>query len=345
MGALLLAGCKEEAVPEPPVVRPVKIVTIGGPEGGLTRELPGSIRAAQDAEIGFEVAGRIVELAVREGQQVAAGDELARLDDRDYQAGYDQVRAALRKAQADLDRSLKIYREDPGAISTAKIEADRKAAEVAEAELRKAEKALEDTVLRAPFDGLVARRLVENFQNVQAKEPVFIMQNISHLEIEVAVPERDVASADRQLSIDEVTERVHPRVEISSLPGRSFPARVKERATAADPVTRTFQVRLRFDNPEDTGILPGMTARVVYDVPRGSVIRLPARATFADEQGVPQVWVVAPDTLTVHRTPVELGNLVGDEVEIAGGLKTGDQVAVSGVHQLREGMQVRRYEQ
>jgi RND family efflux transporter MFP subunit len=342
---VLVSACKQEPAEQAPVVRPVKIVTIGEAAADLIRELPGTVRAVQHADMGFEVAGRITEFLVKEGQRVKQGEVLARLDDRDYQASLDQAKAAHRKAQADLQRSQRIYQEDPGAISTSKIDADRKAVDVAEADLRKAAKAVEDTVLRAPFDGVAARRLVEDYQNVQAKEPVLVFQDISLLEIEVGVPERDFARGNIDKTREELTQRTRPQVEISSLPGRMFPARVKELATSADPVTRTFQVRLSFEPPEDASILPGMTARVVYYTAAGEGgKRLPSHATFADADNQPHVWLVDKATMKVRATPVKLGVLTGDQVQIEEGLSPGDQVAVTGVAQLREGMQVRRFE-
>lgn len=341
---VLVSGCGQEPVEQAPVVRPVKIVTIGDAGATSIRELPGTVRAVQHADMGFEVPGRIIEFRVKEGQRVKQGEVLARLDDRDFQASLDQSKAAHRKAQSDLQRSQRIYQEDPGAISTSKIDADRKAVEVTEADLRKAEKAVEDTVLRAPFDGIAARRLVEDFQNVQAKEPVVVLQDNSILEIEVGVPERDFARGDVNRTPDEMTRRAQPRVEISSLPGRTFPAKVKEFATRADPVTRTFQVRLSFDPPDDASILPGMTARVIYNAQGEGGTQLPSHATFADANNQPHVWLVDKATMKVRAAPVELGKLTGDEVQIMGGLSPGDQVAVSGVGQLREGMEVRRHE-
>ena len=308
------------------------------------REFPGTIKATQHAELSFEVSGLIIERLVNEGQRVKKGDELARLDDRNYQAQLDKVAATLREARSELERSERIYEQNPGAISTQKIDTDRKSVEVAEAEIRIAEKAVEDTVLRAPFDGTIARRLVEDFQNVLAKEPVMILQDISKLEIEISVPERDMTAGTTNRTVEEITERAEPKVEVSSLPGRSYTARVSELATTADPITRTFQVRLVFEPPEDVSILPGMTARVIVKPLTDDVIRLPSHAAFADESGAAQVWIVDPTTMTVGRRPVQLGEVTGSEVEIPEGLVKGDQVAVSGVSQLRDGVQVRRYE-
>ena len=275
-------------------MRPVKIVTVGEAEASAAREYPGSIRANQHADMGFEVAGRIILRLVNEGDWVKKGDELARLDDRDYQARLDQSIARLRKTEADLERSERIYAQNPGAVSQGQIDTERKAVEVAEAEVRVAEKAVEDTVLRAPFDGIVARRLVEDFQNVQAKDPVLVVQDISLLQIEISIPERDVAAGKTTRSVDEITRRTNPRVQVSSLPGLEFPARVSEIATTADPVTRTFQIRLVFEPPNDVSILPGMTSRVTISPLEDDLVRLPSHATFADDGGAAQVWIVDP---------------------------------------------------
>jgi len=338
------SSCGKEPVEQAPVVRPVKIVTIGDTGEATARELPGTIKAAQNADMAFAVSGKITEFLVKEGQRVEKGHVLARLDDRDYQADLDQTKASSRKAQSDLQRSLRIFEEDSGAISTSKIDTDRKSVEVAEAQVRKAEKGVEDTVLRAPFDGVMARKLVEDFQNVQAKESVLVLQDISHLEIAVSVPERDITGGVTSRTAEEITQLTQPEVQISSLPGRSFPARVTEFATSADPITRTFQVRLRFEPPDDVAILPGMTARVTVKVVRDDKIRLPSHATFADADGKPNTWLLDPETMMVQRTPVKLGELTGNEVEILEGLAAGDQVVISGVSQLRDGMQVRRYQ-
>lgn len=345
LGAIMLAaGCEQEVVEQAPVVRPIKIVTVGESGPAARREFPGTIKARQHAEMGFEVAGRIIERRAKQGMWVKQGEELARLDDRDYRAQLDKALAALRRAESEVTRSENIYKQNPGAISSAKIDTDRKALEVAQAELRVAEKAVEDTVLLAPFDGIVARRLVEDFQNVRAKEPVMIVQDISELEIEISIPERDMTAGALKDEIEDITERTQPKVEVSSVPGRSFDAKVSELATAADPVTRTFQVRLVFAPPEDISILPGMTARVTANNLAGAALRLPSHAAVADDSGTASVWKIDPSSMRASRSPVTLGELTGDEVEILDGLAEGDLVAVSGIGQLREGMQVRRLE-
>ena len=138
MCSLLLAGgCDKEPPPQPQVIRPVKMLTIEGAGSASQREYPATVKATQQADMGFEVPGRISEFLVKEGQIVESGQVLARLDDRDYQAELEKAKANQRKAQADLNRSLSIYRQDKGAISTTTIESDRRAKEVTDAATRR----------------------------------------------------------------------------------------------------------------------------------------------------------------------------------------------------------------
>jgi multidrug efflux pump subunit AcrA (membrane-fusion protein) len=93
-------------------------------------------------------------------------------------------------------------------------------------------------------------------------------------------------------------------------------------------------------------VRPGMTAKVGITLPGeevGGAISVPAHAVVDDGSGAPFVWRIDPTTLSAARADVSLGELSGDRIEIRSGLAAGDQIAVSGVHQLRDGMNVRRY--
>lgn len=344
MAAIVLAGCKEPVAEAPEPVRPVKVFTAGDIEASRVRDYPGTIRAAQTSEMAFEVPGQITEFLVLEGDAVEQGQVLAKINPRDYDAELNKQKANLRKAEADLTRSTNIFKADPGAISKQTIDTDRQAVGVAKANLDQAAKAVEDTVLRAPFAGLMARKLVEDFQNVKAKEAVLILQDVSHLEIAVSVPERDMTDERARASAAELTKIVKPEVIVSALPGMRFPARIKEMATTADPTTRTFQFKLIFERPEGVNILPGMTARVVVHPRVGDALMVPSHAPRADASDKPFVWLLDPKSMTVSRRSVDLGKMSGGAIEVLSGLEKGDEIAVSGVKQLRDGMQVRRYE-
>ncbi len=341
--ALLTLACEPPA-PEPePVVRPVKMIEIGGPGTTVRREYPGAIEPTLNADLSFDVDGRIEEFLVVEGQEVKQGELLARLDERDYKSDLDAAKAEQGRAKAFLDRVRKASRT--GAISAQELTDAEARNSQAEAQLRIKQKAYDDTFLRAPFEGRVARRLVRDFKSVLSKQAVLVLQDDSRLEIKVDVPERDMSGSQRNASNEERTRRIKPRVVVTSIPDREFPAEVTELATTADTETRTFEATLAFEKPDDTRILPGMTAKVIVDVPLDDdVIRLPARSAIGDDTGAAYVWRIDPDSMTASRAPVRLGPLVGGDVQIVSGLSAGDLVAVSGVNQLREGMRVSRYQ-
>jgi RND family efflux transporter MFP subunit len=297
----------------------VKILEVGAGGAGITREFPGKLSAAQTADVAFEVSGKIIELPVEEGQRVEAGAVLARLDPRDFEAKRDAAAAAEKSALAEAERTRALFEAD--VAPQQQLESAERNYDVFKARAAIARKGLQDAVLRAPFAGEVARKLVDDFANVRAKDPILILQDNSHLEIVVDIPEADFASAKPGLSAEARTARSRPRVIVSSIPDREFPARLKEMATTADPTTRTYAVTLAFDNPPDVNLLPGMTAKV----------------------RVGGAGAAVSEAMKVRRTPVTLGELSGSLVQVSGGLEGGELVATSGVHHLREGMQVSRF--
>ena len=341
-----LLACDKEEPPPPERARPVKMLTVSENSSGITREYPGRIKAGQYSEMGFEVDGRVTEFVYREGAKVAEGAVLARLDPRDYQARYDSAIAKENHSKAERDRYKAMLDEE--VVPLSEYELRLRMFEVKQAETREARKALEDTNLVAPFDGVMARKLVEEFENVLAKFPVLVMQNDDVLEIKVSVPERDLARgrAERR-SDEELTAILKPRVIVSPIPDREFPASLKELANVADPTTRTFEATFSFPKPRDVSILGGMTARVVIDVLAEWGVRgllVPSIAVVAGEGSGGAVFVIDESSLTASKRDVEMGELTGDEIEIKSGLRPGEVIAISGIHQLRDGMPVLRYE-
>ena len=343
----LLAACGgEPEVEAEPAARSVKMMTIGAETAKVTLEFPGAIMATRNVDLGFEVAGKIIELPIEDGLTVQEGDLLGRLDPTDYEAARDAALANRRAMRSAYVRAKNIF--DEGAGSQAEVDKTRRDIKVAEQEVVKAQKALDDTALMAPYDGVVGERIADNFQNVRAKEPILIFQDMSSLEMDVTVPERDFVRMEQGLTLEERTARAHPRVEISALPGRSFDARIKSFTATADPVTRTYKATLAFENPEDVNILPGMTARVILNTPPELVaahtalgVRIPAVATASDDQGNAYVWRVDPDSMKVSRVVVMLGQMSGADIQVSSGLSKGDRIAISGVAHLQEGMKVR----
>lgn len=342
--ALLLLACGEEAAPPEPVARPIKILELGASGEGEVLQFPGSVTAGETAQLAFEVPGKLIEWPVTEGQEVDAGELLARLDPRDFETELQAQEARRSAARAEYDRTLALFKAE--VASQQELDVKQRNFEVSEARVEQAAKALEDTRLLAPFAGTVARTVVNNFENVRAKQVVMVFEQDRSFDVDVAIPEQDAAALTPGLSLAERTQRSRPFVELSALPGREFPARITEFSTTADPTTRTFAATFNFDNPPDVTIHSGMTARVTVHVPaRIAAVAgfdVPSVAASADESGNAYVWVVDPESLAVSRRSVELGRMIGDSVQVRSGLEGGEWIAISGVQHLREGMVVRR---
>lgn len=341
--AAALAACGGEPPPAEVGIRPVKMFVVGSGSAGGAREYAGVVEAIQSAQLGFEVPGQIQEFPVLEGQRLARGGLVARIDATNYVASRDAAAANRLAAEADYQRYRTLYAAD--VVSQQELEVKRRNFEVADAAYRQAAKALRDTELRAPFTGIVAIKLVPDFANVQAKQPVVLFEDHSSFKVAFDLPERDATLARPGLSLAQRTQRSQPTVELSALPGRTFPARLREVATAADPVTRTFRITLALDTPREVQMAPGMTVRVRLVIPAadtaGLSLRVPVDAVGADGAGS-FVWrVVEGEPLTVARAPVETGSVVGEEIEILSGLASGDRIATSGVRTLAAGMPVR----
>lgn len=340
---LLITACEQAPVETPDIVRPVRIATISQLRGGDSLSYPGEIQGAQNVNLAFEVSGRIVEMPAQEGIDVTEGQVLARLDPADFQASLDAAESRASTSKETFDRFSEAF--ERGAISRQDLNVRRRQYEVDQANLVSARKAVSDTTLRAPFTGRIGRTFVDNFANVQAKQQILLLQDLSELEVVINVPEQDWLRAKTALTLAQRTARTRPLISLSTLPDRSFPATITEVAAAADPVTRTFAARARFDPPDDVRIMPGMSASVTISIPDDvnaseSTVLVPANAVIGGDDGGSYVWKITGDPLTATSAPVTVGQISGSEIQILEGLASGDRIAVSGVQHLADGMRV-----
>jgi len=337
-----LAGCRKEKVEKKPeVVKPVKLTTVKERGVKLERTFPGKVRAARRSVLSFKVSGPLVKLPVDEGQFVKQGELIAQIDQRDFINAVNEARARYREAEQQFRRYKELYAKKQ--VSKADYDRYRAARDVAQAQLTDARNALGDTTLRAPFDGVISKRYVENYYKVKAKEPIVNLQDISEIEILVDVPELFIAEIRDSGMVD-------LKANFESLPGKKFPLKVKEYSTQADPATQTYQVVLVMKRPDGANILPGMTCwvtAVVGDVNgrMSSQIVVPAIAVMDAPGNKPCVWVYDEKAGVVHKREVEVGPLEGSSnIVIKSGLKPGEMVVIAGVTKLQEGMKVRPWE-
>ncbi len=338
---LALTSCqKKEEAEVAEVVKPVKYMTVQAGLEEMTMSLPGRVRAARRSELSFKVAGPLSELPVEEGQLIQKGELVAQILPRDFQTAVNEAKARELEAEQQYRRYKELYAKKQ--VSKADFDRYRAARDVARARLDDAHNALKDTTLTAPFDGVIAKRFVENFEKVQVKQPIAYLQFIDQLEILIDVPELMMAQFRGNSKLEVVAA-------FESLVGKSFPLTIKEFSTDADPATQTYQVVLLMDQPKEANILPGMTAKVTAtgddQQATEAAFVIPALAVLEDAEQQSYIWLLNMDTMTVSKQAVAIGRLEGSKnIFIKEGLKGGEHVIIAGVTKLRQGMKVRPWE-
>ena len=344
----LLGACgKKETAQQDDYVRSVKVVEIGSSVLERVYEFPGQIQAGQQLDLAFEVPGKLTAIKVKEGDMVKKGDLVASLDTRDYQASLNSAKATLEEAKLERDRNQRLFDQQAG--SKESVEKSIRTVQTAQASFDKAKKAFEDTSLKAPFSGVVAKVFVDDFQNVSANQNIVVMQDTTTFEAVIDIPETLWVLAKPGLSNEERNKRSRPEIRLTALRGESFPATISETSMLADPKTRTFAVTLAFSPPADLNISPGMTAAAILHWAReaqgGAVtFSVPVGAVGFDAAGKAYVWKIDGEKMIASRLVVEAGEVIDGMIGISGELAVGELIAGSGVAQIREGMALKRWQ-
>lgn len=352
--ALALAGCQKEGhqaahdANGPPAVRPVRAMTVEPMSFRMGNSVTGTIEARADADLGFRIAGKLIERKVDVGDQVKAGDRLARLDDQDQRNALRSAEATLASARADLvqarneearkkellsngNTSQALY--DAALLELRTADAKRVAAEAA---LQSARDRVGYTELLADRDGVVTATGAEPGQVVEAGGMVVRVAQPQEREAVFNIPEAGIRAAPR----DPVIE-----VALAGAPDIVATGRVREVSPQADPVTRTHTVRIALNDPPDALRL-GATVTGRLKQPPAPVVEVPETAllttTGADGAKQTAVWTVDPKDRSVRRRPVTLRDPVPDgPIIVTEGLSQGDIVVTAGVHSLSDGQRVR----
>lgn len=362
--ACLIGGCSSEHGKPLEEGRPVKTMVVMAGDRPLVRSFAGRVEASRMADLAFQVSGVLTSLPVREGERAAKGTTLAQLRQDEFQARLQTVQGQLEQAKSQLQAvqtrlaNAKTEYErfsrlvGTSAVSRSEFDAAETAYRVAQDDQRSQEasvRSLEarvseiklqagDSTLRAPYDGIVAQRLVEAGQNVTANAPVIRFQNVDEIDIVVDVPESFMAAENRKADI------VKSVAEFGMAPGRQFPVTIREVTQIADPRTQIFQVRFTMKAPPGINALPGMTASVTITTrppaAAGNRILVPVAAVSKQDNGDQVIWILGTDKV-VHARKVQLGAPTQDLIVVEEGLQPGDRVVVAGATFMREGMKVR----
>ncbi len=342
--AAAIGGCsKPPPAPEP--VRAVKVVTVGVSAFDTEPEFSAEVRARVESRLAFRVAGKIVRRQAELGQHVQAGQVLAQLDPQDLRLAAEAARAQQAAAVTNRDLAaaeLKRYRElrEQNFISGAELERRESTYKAAQAQLEQAQAQLGSqtnqasyTTLVSDVAGIVTAIEAEPGQVVQAGTPVVRIAQDGARDVVFSVPEDRAAQV---LSGSAVAVR-------GWSDGREMQGKVREVAASADPVTRTYTVKVAIDAPTAPALGATVYARPQALARSGTpVMKLPTSALRQEGPGS-AVWVLDAGQMTVRSQAVQVATADGNEAVIAGGIAPGTQVVVAGVHVLSPGQKVTIY--
>jgi len=335
VAALLLSGCsesKDEATTKTaPSARPAAIETISSTALG-SMSFNGVVRAAERAELAFRVPGKLAEMNVDEGDKVETGQVLAKLEQEEFLTAVDSAKVRFNKDQADYRRGAQIFNSSQ-AISKSDLEKLKTTRDLAKNKLSNAQQDLDDASLRAPFDGVIAKKTVSNFRNVNAGQSIYILHDLSDLEVVIDVPGKlFLTPGDQQKAFAMVENNSDVRL----------PVVYKNFSSDADSLSQTYRVTLALTDLKGQNVLPGMNVRIypIDDDGKEPVVQIPLQAILPTNTGDEFVWLVGDDG-GVKKRVVQVGKLLDDQVIIKEGLAVGDRIVVAGVGALSEGMKVR----
>ncbi len=302
----------------------------------------GTIEARDSANIGFRQGGRIIEVMVKEGDRVARGDALAKVDPlqqnqalRVAEARLDSAKAATDQARQARDRASAMLKAGVG--TRAGLDQNEQALSAAEGnlaqartELDQAKRAVDDTILLAPTDAIVTGRNVEVGQIVGAAQSVFSLASANGLEAVFQTP--DLPMLDAAIGVPVTLQGIDFQIP-------PMTATVNEVSPLVDPHTGSVTLRARIDDaPADLALL-GAAVRGTVHFPVGTGIAIPWTALTASGDST-AVWLIGDD-LTVSVAPITIARFTTDGVVIASGLQPGDRVVTAGSQLVYPGRKVR----
>ncbi len=345
VAGLMLTACGEQPAATEPV-RAVRTLTVGQLSSATTRDYAAEVHARVESRLAFRVGGKITQRPVNLGDRVRSGQALAQVDPADLRFGQDAARAGLAAAQVNYEQTAIDYKryEDlrkQGFISAADLERRNSGLQAAKAQFdqARAQAGMQTNqaayaALTADAPGVITAVYADVGAVMAAGTPVLSLAHDGPRDVVFAVPED-------QLAIFRKLQGQPGGVSVTLWGGSAaIPATVREVAAAADPASRTFQVKA--DLPTGAAEL-GQTATVHVELaPADGKLRLPLQAVAGhDTQSF--VWLLDKATMKVREQAVVVLRPEGDNLVLDSGLKAGDTVVTAGAHVLTPGQQVTLY--
>lgn len=339
---LSLSACdsSDEAITDTLVVRPVKLITVSAVEAIETNQFPAVIGANRLFELSLQVGGMLQTFPVKDAQQLKQGDLIAKLDQRDLKSAADSAKAQFQSAEQEYQRAVRLAEED--AIARNVLEQRKTQFDVNKAQLEQAEKALADSVLRAPFNGVVAQTMVKKLQIVSPGEVIIKLMGEALFKATIDLPASFVARIPKEES---KSDNRRAFVILDAAPNQLIKAEFKEATLLADTASQTYAVTFTFPPPVNLTVLPGMNATVelrIDNTAQAVRVAVPMDAILSDGKSQ-YVWLVDRSAMTVTKRDVSVANGVGKTLVIMSGLSEDETIVGAGAAYLSEGMKIREW--
>lgn len=331
--AIATTGCKKEetkAEAMPPLR--VKTMAVAPTEMAGSSSFNGTIEESSGTTVSFAAAGTLQSMYVSAGERIAKGQLIGTIDDTTLRHAYDIAKIAVAEAQDVYDRMKALH--DSGSLPDIKwVEAENalRSAQSAEAI---AKKALSDARLYAPISGYVSEKFADVGQVVAPGVPVVKIVSIHPVKVNVSIPENEISN---------IALGAGATITVSALGGETFHGVVSDKSVEANPLTRSYDVKIKVDNANGS-LLPGMICDVVLDLPSADgkdsskAIVLPNSAVLLDSDNQNFVWLAKNGV--ARKQIVSVAGMVDNGLVISGGLASGDSVIVAGQQKVGNGTKV-----
>lgn len=327
---------KDEAVLEDVHIQTVKVASAEKVKKENVLSLTGNVEAHNQAVISGKVAGRVSQILVENGTAVSAGQALVMLESQDYANALAISKANQKKAEANLSATRTNYQRfqelhKQGAISQKDFEDIQMALDISEADAAataaataNAEEALRNTTISSPIAGVLANKNVTTGQFLSPGIPLMTVEDISSVYIVVNIEQKDVSRIKKGLKAD---------IQVDSFNGQKFEGTVEIINPVASKGARVFETKIKVNNKEQL-LKPGMFAKVNINTGNDEEVLAVQQTALSSKQGM--FFVFMPDGDKVKRVEVEIGQLIGDMVEVKSGLDVGQQVVITNVNKLKD---------
>ncbi len=332
---LLSVGCGNKEEQKKQQVEEVQSVSVAPvARKSLSSPILGSgvLASKSEMKLAFKTGGMIKRIYVNEGQSVRSGQLLAELDLSEIDAQVRQAKIGLTKAVRDLERVKKLYADEATTLTTVQdatsgFEAAQEAVEVTSFNQKLSK-------IYAPQSGRILRKVAEQGELITPFAPVFILATgESAYIVNIGLADKDVVKVkigDKALIL------------LDAYPNEPFTATITQIAQSVNPATGTFEVELQIQNSSNKKLVSGFVAKAeIAQNSQSSSLCIPVEALVEADRDKAFVFTLNADNKTVTKTPIRVGKIIGQDVEVLNGIAEGVKIVIRGANFLSDGAKVR----